>query len=137
VNLKHLLPFALLCLAAAYPDPKLTPGDILTQDAEVVCKAGYARSMRHVPMKDKLLVRKWYHEPRGRVEIDHRISLCLGGSNSVRNLWPQSYPAAARKDWAEYYLYKQVCAGRMTLPEAQELILNHWEEIYLKNKTAK
>jgi hypothetical protein len=30
-----------------------------------------------------------HHEP-SEFEVDHLISLELGGSNSIRNLWPES-----------------------------------------------
>ena len=32
------------------PDPKITPGDALSNDAQVVCVRGYARRTRNVPV---------------------------------------------------------------------------------------
>jgi hypothetical protein len=129
---KALIPLALLCLAASYPDPKLTPGDIVTEKAAVVCKAGYSKTVRHVTAAKRKEVLKEYHAKPGHYECDHRISLELGGSNDIKNLWPEDYPQATHKDFVENYLHRQVCAGSMSLQEAQFLIVNKWEEIYEK-----
>lgn len=31
------------------PDPQMTPGDVLTTDAQIICVPGYTKTMRHVP----------------------------------------------------------------------------------------
>lgn len=70
-------------------------------------------------------------------EIDHLISLELGGADDVRNLWPEKYapvPGAHQKDLVENYLHKQVCAGAITLPEAQREISTNWLAVYRKMK---
>ena len=59
---------------------------------------------------------------------DHLISLELGGAPSdPRNLWPQPRPWADRVDQTENDLRAAVCAGRLTLEEAQrrESALKH------------
>ncbi len=98
--------FVLLCscLAASaqpiLPDPKLTPGDALTNvTVEMLAQKGYANvlngGVRNVPESEKRAV---FIEYFGRVpvlpgsyEVDHLISLEIGGSNDIKNLWPQSY----------------------------------------------
>ena len=78
------------------PDPKLTPGDVLTSNPKIICVSGYTQTVRDVPQTLKNQVYKIYgitnRKPR-EFEVDHLISLELGGSNSIRNLWPQSYLA--------------------------------------------
>jgi hypothetical protein len=75
------------------PDPKLTPGDTFDVTAQDVCVPGYAKKVRAVPA---WLKRQAYAEygitqyKTGDYEVDHLIPLSLGGSNSIRNLWPQS-----------------------------------------------
>jgi len=75
------------------PDPKLTPGDTSDVTAQDVCVPGYAKKVRAVPA---WLKRQAYTEygitqyKTGNYEVDHLILLSLGGSNSIRNLWPQS-----------------------------------------------
>ncbi len=60
----------------------------------------------------------------------------LGGSNDVTNLWPESYlshPWNARtKDHLEHQLHKLVCAGTVSLREAQYEISHNWIEAYKK-----
>jgi hypothetical protein len=75
------------------PDPKLTPGDTFDVTAQDVCVPGYAKKVRAVPA---WLKRHAYAEygiteyKTGDYEVDHLIPLSLGGSNSIRDLWPQS-----------------------------------------------
>jgi hypothetical protein len=69
-----------------------------------------------------------------KYEIDHLISLELGGSNDITNLWPQPYfpnPGAKEKDVVENWLHRQVCSGKMTLADAQFKISHDWYAVYL------
>jgi hypothetical protein len=58
------------------------------------------------------------------------ISLELGGSNDIGNLWPQSYRTepwnAHVKDKLEDRLHMLVCAGKLSLPDAQKAIAGDW-----------
>lgn len=125
--------------AAAYPvgsepDPVKTPGDVFPNvTAQDVCTPGYAGKTRNVPQSEKDAVYREYgietHKP-GEFEIDHNVSLELGGTNDIRNLWPQSYVTtpynAHVKDKYEDWLHAQVCAGKITLAEAQSRIRQDW-----------
>ena len=77
--------------------------------------------MRNVPTSIKNRVYLNYgirrHKPRA-YEVDHLISLELGGSNSIKNLWPEKQPGATDKDKIENRLHRDVCDGLMTLREA-------------------
>ena len=82
------------------PDPKLTPGDVLTNvTVEQIMQKGYANKLnggvRHVTAAEKRQVFTEYFGKvpgmQGHYEIDHLISLELGGSNDPKNLWPESY----------------------------------------------
>jgi hypothetical protein len=42
------------------PSPALTPGDVLTTDAKVVCTLGYTKTVRDVPQSVKTLVYRAY-----------------------------------------------------------------------------
>ena len=51
---------------------------------------------------------------------DHLISLELGGHpTDPRNLWPEPYPRASEVDSMENDLNAKVCAGELSLDEAQ------------------
>jgi hypothetical protein len=59
---------------------------------------------------------------------DHLISLELGGHpTDPRNLWPEPYPRATVVDGIENDLNAQVCAGTLSLADAQrrESTLKH------------
>ena len=68
-------------------DSACTPGAILsTGTKDAICKSGYAKSVRNVPNSEKNQVYSEYgitsHVP-GQYEVDHLVSLELGGSNAV------------------------------------------------------
>jgi hypothetical protein len=115
------------------PDPARTPGAALEVTAADICVPGYSKRVRDVPTEVKRQVYASYgvrtHQP-GEYEIDHLINLSLGGSNSVRNLWPQSFrtsPWNARvKDELEVELHRRVCAGTLDLAKAQRIIAQNW-----------
>jgi len=98
-----------------------------------VCTPGYASRVRNVSSATKTRIYLAYgirrHAPF-EYEVDHLISLELGGSNSPRNLWPQKEHAygiysAATKDRVENLLHQEVCAGAITLAQAQSRI-KYW-----------
>jgi hypothetical protein len=133
-----------LCLALSSfaappirPDPKLTPGATLAVTTSDVCVPGYTKKVRNVPAKVKRQVFAEYHieyVPKA-YEVDHLIPLELGGSNSVRNLWPESYSGtwnARKKDALENRLHKLACAGSLPLEQAQKAITADWITAYQK-----
>ena len=71
--------------------------------------------------------------PRG-CEIDHLISIELGGANDPGNLWPQPYSGtmwtAEAKDDLENKLHTLVCARTITLVQAQTAIRTNWINAY-------
>jgi hypothetical protein len=113
---------------AVLPDPKLIPGDTLPAvTAAEVCTPGWASEHRHVTesMRDRVYTE--YSRTRGPdcCEVDHLIPLELGGSNDMKNLWPEPdapRPGWAEKDQLENELHTEVCAGKMPLVDAQRCI---------------
>ena len=69
-------------------------------------------------------------------EVDHLISLELGGADVAENLWPQSYETqpwnAHVKDKLEDRLHALVCSGKMPLEQAQRDIAADWIAAYHK-----
>jgi hypothetical protein len=62
---------------------------------------------------------------RGR----HLIPLELGGSNDIKNLWPQPdepRPGSVEKEQLENELHAEVRAGKLPLADAQHWITSNW-----------
>src|SRR5215472_9661839 len=121
------------------PDPKLTPGGTFDVSAQDVCVPGYAKKVRAVPAWLKRQAHAEYgitQYKTGDYEVDHSIPLSLGGSNSIRNLWPQSTKTSPWnsyvKDALERKLHRLVCAGQLDLETAQSEIASNWIEAYKK-----
>jgi 5-methylcytosine-specific restriction endonuclease McrA len=121
--------------AADVPDPSLTPGAVLTTSRAVVCVSGYSSRVRDVPDSEKELAYARYgvaHVPYAH-EVDHLVSLELGGSNAITNLWPEPYAGrwgARTKDALENRLHDLVCSGSMSLRYAQHIEATDWVSAY-------
>jgi len=124
-----------------YPDHVLTPGVVKTTSAATVCRVGYTKDERHVTERMKRCVFERYglgELPRsrwGEYEIDHFVSLELGGANDVKNLWPEPYAGewgARRKDVIETGLHRRICRGEITVRAAQACIRDDWVACYLR-----
>ncbi len=125
-------------LAAYLPNASLSPGDILEVTKADICVSGYSSKVRNVPESVKNQAYQEYgitsHAP-GAYEVDHLISLELGGSNSLKNLWPESYSGdwnAHIKDKLENKLHSLVCDGSLNLATAQHEIATNWIAAYQK-----
>ena len=117
------------------PNPSLTPGVALRVGPRRICVAGYSASVRDVPDSEKQQVYDRYHivwVPY-RHEVDHLISLEIGGSNAIRNLWPEPYAGrwgAHTKDVLEDRLHQLVCDGDLSLGAAQRQEATNWVAAY-------
>lgn len=69
-------------------------------------------------------------------QIDYLINPQLGGTNDIRNLWPQPYQegtwSAREKDELEKHLHTLVCAQAVDLAMAQREIATDWIAAYRK-----
>lgn len=135
---KALLLIGLLSLgvnSAELPNAKLTPGITRSVTLTELCTTSTSL-VRDVPEATKRLVyinyglngndRKSCTEG---YEIDHLISLELGGANDAKNLWPQSYCGknnAHDKDKLENELHRRICKGQIKIDEAQKCIASDW-----------
>jgi hypothetical protein len=121
----------------ALPDSACTPGAIISSATKSkICQSGYARSVRNVPTSVKNQAYAEYsitHHATGQYEVDHLVSLELGGSNDLANLWPEAAspkPGFHEKDKVENYLHDQVCSGAISLQKAQVEIATNWLAVY-------
>ncbi len=124
------------CIAGTLPDTACSPGAVLTTDVQKICTVGYTKTVRDVSTATKKKVFSEYgiaYSDHANYEVDHIISLELGGSNDISNLFPESYTIknnARVKDVFENYLHRQVCNGSMTITEAQKEISTNWLTYY-------
>jgi hypothetical protein len=107
-----------------------TPG-VLNPDvkqatiASTICVRGWTKTIRPPTSYTNELKLKQMREyavggSRSDYQEDHLISLELGGHpTDPRNLWPEPYPRASEVDAIENDLNARVCAGELSLEEAQ------------------
>lgn len=117
-------------------DLKVTPGAVRQGvTAKQLCDPSFhTGTVRNVPESEKMQACAEYgidkaHCTGATYEIDHLISLEIGGSNDIKNLWPQPYAGplgAHQKDIIENALHRQVCAGKISLSDAQTCISQDW-----------
>jgi hypothetical protein len=100
------------------------------------CAPRNASRVRHVSAKTKAQVYLRYGIRRhssGQYEVDHLIPLELGGSNSIKNLFPEAAnpkPGFHQKDRLENRLHAEVCDGTMSLHDASHQIAVNWLRAY-------
>ncbi|TMC22653.1 MAG: HNH endonuclease, partial [Chloroflexi bacterium] len=118
-------------------DKACTPGAIFPDATKAkICVSGYAGSVRNVPQSVKSKVYAAYgitSRKPGQYEVDHLVSLQLGGSNDISNLWPEPAtpkPGFHEKDRVENYLHDQICKGSIPVLEAQIQIATNWLAVY-------
>jgi len=120
------------------PKNSLTPGETRNVTLDDVCGGAQQYTLRTVPVSLKQQVFREYgiHDTRpNSYEVDYLITPELGGSGSIRNLWPQPYSAvwnAHVKDELEDRLHELVCSGQVDLATAQREISRDWISAYKK-----
>ena len=124
------------------PDPHLTPGDINQNITEQVIRDPNFRTSKYrdVTTDEKKLDAQEYDvswADHRKYEFDHFIPVEIGGSNDIKNLWPEPLHLNVRgydlgsktKDKVEDALGELVKSGQMPLAEAQKEILD-WPAAY-------
>ena len=122
----------------AAPRANLTPGAVVLLSREQVCSTERANN-RPVPVSLRRRVFEAYgisNADARAYEVDYLITPALGGSDDIRNLWPQSYSStvwnAHVKDALEEHMREMVCAGDLDLETAQRELAQDWIAAYKK-----
>lgn len=119
------------------PDPVCTPGVIdpaVTADnvGSTICVRGYTATVRPPASYTSAIKRQQmsdygFTDAINLHEEDHLISLELGGSpRDPANLWPEPGVSPNKKDRIENLLHVAICAGQISLAEAQHRISTDW-----------
>jgi hypothetical protein len=132
------------CQLAANPDRRCSPGAYYSKlTTAVICSSTFRTgTIRDVPQSEKFDVEREYGLAAklygSTLEIDHIVSLELGGSNDIANLYPEkaTLPANASgfhvKDRLENKLHDLVCDGTMSLRSVQRQIAAKRQALYKK-----
>jgi len=130
------------CKLAPTPDRRCSPGAYYSGlNKSVICSASFRTGpIRNVPDSEKHQVEIEYGLAAkaygSTLEIDHIVSLELGGSNDPANLFPEEarftghQPGFHVKDKLENAVHNALCAGKISLRSAQQQIANNWEMLY-------
>jgi hypothetical protein len=124
---------------AAQPVPNryLTPGVARPVSTTDVCMTEYSDDTRAVPTAIRQRVFQEYGMAGRRAkgyELDYLISPDLGGTDDIRNLWPEPASDAEwnmrAKDDLENRLHQMVCEGSINLSTAQRDLSTDWISAY-------
>lgn len=130
------------------PDPHCTPGAInTTLTVDILRDPGFRTACvrdNATTATQKASTYGFYNvrhpqDNRGVMqtcELDHLVSLELGGADTLDNIWPQCGPPGVvlrerffkQKDMVENYLARQVRDGLMKLKDAQDGIAKDWTQ---------
>jgi hypothetical protein len=137
--LKHRQPCPLSLANRTIPDPRLTPGATRPVNLGDVCSMPHEEVVRDVSGSLRQQVFREYGivNPRAEdYEVDYLIAPGLGGTEDIRNLWPQPSTSSAwnaqKKDALEERLHELVCDGELDLHTAQKAIATDWITAYEK-----
>jgi len=121
------------------PNPTFTPGSVRTVTLSELCSMKHDEVVRYVPGSVRQQVFREYgmeNVRAGDYEMDHLITPGLGGSDDIRNLWPEPHYNTEWnsyvKDQLEEHLHQLVCNQQVNLATAQRDIASNWITAYKK-----
>jgi hypothetical protein len=120
------------------PDSACSPGAVFVGvSLATICTPGYSSRVRDVSEAEHDSIFREYGIPirgEGRAyEVDHIVSLELGGSNLPANLYPEAAapaPGYRVKDRLENRLHELVCHRQLPLGVVQREIAHNWVGLY-------
>lgn len=136
------------------PDPACTPGAVNPTVTVTVLRDQAFRTacvrQQVTTEQQKAQTYRWYAIPHPAnnnagsqsCELDHLVSLELGGADTLDNIWPQCGPPGVplvqrhfkQKDMVENYLAWRVRRGEMDLRQAQKGIATNWTQYLAEAK---
>ena|SRR5437764_863421 len=130
------------CARGPNPNRDCSPGAYAKKLTKSVICAGKGKfttdDYRYVPDSEKRDVEAEYGMSTTKkygksLEIDHIVSLELGGSNDIANLFPEgkfAHPGYKVKDALETRIAHLVCEGKMNLRTVQRRMATDWQALY-------
>lgn len=121
------------------PNPSLTPGATRPVAIADLCAANHDEVIRSVSDTVEQKVFQEYgirDRHLEKYEVDYLITPGLGGTDDIKNLWPEPrYNTRWNsfvKDQLEDYLHQSVCGGKLSLEAAQKDVASDWISAYKK-----
>lgn len=119
------------------PNTNLTPGAVGAVTVSQICASDEPPERRPPPSMQQAVFHEYGMDdaPAQEYEVDHLITPALGGTDDIRNLWPESYRPewnAHVKDELEDRLHDLVCQGKLDLGTAQRDMAANWISAYKK-----
>jgi hypothetical protein len=128
-----------LAEAGPLPNPTFTPGSTRQVNLADLCAMDREEVVRSVPASVERQVFEEYgiaHLAAADFEVDYLITPGLGGSDDVKNLWPEPHSNTVWnsyvKDQLEDRLHRMVCERQIPLEQAQRDIAGNWISAYKK-----
>ena len=119
------------------PNRRLTPGVTRPVSTSEVCTVRYSDDTNLVAasVREKVYREYGMADPQAKdYQLDYLISPQLGGTDDIRNLWPEpaSLPGwnMRAKDHLEDRLHQLVCQGELNLSTAQSDLATDWVSAY-------
>lgn len=134
--MKFLIIFFISLLAFAGNFPKIpnvstSPGHLCSAKDKDFVENRYQEKVpyckRNVSLHTKNYIYSLYNIPsneRKDFTIDHIIPLAIGGSNNIKNLWPEHFSVKNTRKNLEYNLFINLKKGSISQKEAIETVLN-------------
>ncbi len=120
------------------PDPKLTPGAVVTADTKAVCSMRTHGVSRPIPSSIQTAVddEYGYTTPvqQHRYILNYLVPWYLGGALDLANVWPAAIRGTGfyEKIQTDVVLRELVCQGELPLTEAQHLEETDWYSAWLR-----
>ena len=125
--------------AGQLPNPVFTPGSTRQASLTELCALDREEVVKNVPSQVEQRVFQEYGIKRpaaSNFEVDYLITPGLGGSDDLRNLWPEPHSNAMWnsfvKDQLEDHLHHMVCERKISLEQAQRDMSTNWIAAYKK-----
>lgn len=113
------------------PDASMTPGELCQggktrryPEKILYCSRSVGSNLKRqiIAEYDRKLGYRIGEMKREEFKIDHYIPLCMGGSNSPKNLWPQHESVYRYTDEIEHTACGAMSAGKLKQADAVRLI---------------
>lgn len=119
------------------PNRKLTPGSVVTTDANTVCDTSDSSNAVSVTLQTAVMQEYGYGalpQDQHKYILDYLIPIDLGGAATEANVWPAATRGAGfyQKVQTDHILRELVCRRSLSLTAAQDALEKDWYAAWLR-----